>query len=114
MPDIPVIIEAAINGMTKPSRNPNVPQTPDEIGAEGKRCMDAGAAIIHAHNHDITVNGSAAADAYIAAWAPVLEERPDTLWYPTLAVAPTLAETDAHYEPITAAARTRMGVVGPG
>ena len=114
MPDIPVIIEAAINGMTQPSRNPNVPQTPEQIGAEGKRCMDAGAAIIHAHNHDITVNGKEAADAYVAAWAPVLEERPDTLWYPTLAVAPTFAETYAHYELIAAAVRTRMGVVDPG
>jgi len=91
-----------------------VPQTPEQIGAEGKRCMDAGAAIIHAHNHDITVNGKEAADAYVAAWAPVLEERPDTLWYPTLAVAPTFAETYAHYELIAAAVRTRMGVVDPG
>jgi 3-keto-5-aminohexanoate cleavage enzyme len=114
MADDPVIIEAAINGMTQPSRNPNVPRTPEKIGAEGRRCMDAGAAIIHAHNHDITVNGRAAADAYIAAWAPVLEERPDTLWYPTLAVAPTFAETYAHYELIAAAVRTRMGVVDPG
>ena len=53
----PVLIEAAINGGTTKARNPNVPMTPDEIRADALRCFDAGATIVHAHNHDITLVG---------------------------------------------------------
>ena len=45
-----VIIEVAINGSTKPERNPHVPLTPDAIRADALRCLDAGASVIHAHN----------------------------------------------------------------
>ena len=34
MSDDPVLIEAAVNGGTTRSRNPNVPVTPEEIGAD--------------------------------------------------------------------------------
>ena len=110
----PVIVEAAINGMTTPARNPRVPTTPEEIRADALRCLDAGASIIHAHNHSIALQGREAADAYLAAWEPLLEERPDVLWYPTLAAAPDMPERMAHYELIAGAVPLRMGVVDPG
>src|SRR5438105_15258108 len=66
--ETPVIIEAAINGGTKPDRNPHVPLTVDELRRDAVRCFDAGAAIVHAHNHDYGLNGAAAADAYLEVW----------------------------------------------
>ena len=82
--DTPVIIEAAINGGSSKRRNPNVPREPSEIIEDTYRCLDAGAAIIHAHNSDYQLTGQVAADDYLAAWRVILEERPGTLWYPTL------------------------------
>jgi 3-keto-5-aminohexanoate cleavage enzyme len=114
MSETPVIIEAAINGMTTVERNPHVPLRPDAIRAEALRCLDAGAAIIHAHNHDISLSGAAAADAYLEAWAPLLAERPDTLWYPTLASAPTMEEKTGHWPIIAKEVPLRLGVVDPG
>ena len=52
-----VMIEVAINGSTKPSRNPHVPLEADAITADAFRCLDSGASIIHAHNHDIGLQG---------------------------------------------------------
>ena len=109
-----VILEVAINGSTKPERNPHVPLTPDAIRADAARCLDGGASIIHAHNHDIGLVGAVAADAYVEAWKPLVEQRPDLLWYPTLVSAKTIEEKYAHYDLITAAVPTRMGVVDPG
>ena len=114
MTDTPVIIEAAINGMTQPARNPNVPRTPEAIIEDVRRCLDAGASIIHAHNRDIALQGKEAADDYIAAWSVLMAERPDTLWYPTLVAGNTFESKYAHLELIAAAVPTRMGVVDPG
>lgn len=111
---VPVIIEAAINGVTSKEQNPHTPKEPAEIAAEAVACLDAGAAIIHAHNADISWQGEQAAEAYIAAMAPVLEARPDTLWYPTLTSAPTIEGKMAHLPMVAAAVPTRMGVVDPG
>ena len=114
MSETPVIIEAAINGMTTVERNPHVPLRPDDIRADALRCLDAGAAIIHAHNHDISLSGAAAADAYLEAWAPLMAERPDTLWYPTLASAPTMEAKTGHWPIIAKEVPLRLGVVDPG
>jgi 3-keto-5-aminohexanoate cleavage enzyme len=49
----PLIINAALTGMipTK-ADNAAVPLTPDEIADDAKRCVDAGAAIVHLHARD--------------------------------------------------------------
>jgi len=49
----PLIINAAITGMV-PQRNdsPHVPISPSEIIADAKRCVDAGATILHLHARD--------------------------------------------------------------
>ena len=113
----PVIIEVAINGATTPARNPHVPVQPAEIIADAIRCIDAGASIIHAHNHDYSATGKAGAEAYLASWRTILKERPGTLWYPTLAGG--LGDIDqaghcAHYEFIAAEVPLELGVVDPG
>ncbi len=56
-----VIIECAINGVTSPEKNPNVPRKPDQIAAETFQVLDAGASLIHAHNSDIKLSGEEAA-----------------------------------------------------
>ena len=62
MSEQPVIIECAINGVGKKERNPNIPRTADEVLADSLACLDAGAAIIHAHNVSIRLVGQEAVD----------------------------------------------------
>jgi uncharacterized protein (DUF849 family) len=102
----PVIIEAAINGMTAPARNWHVPQTAEQIAAEALRCIDAGASIVHTHAESTA--------AYADSWRPVLEALPDALLYPTQVIAPSMPERLAHYEPLAAVAALRIGMVDPG
>jgi len=45
----PVIIEVAVNGVTRKAENPHVPIEPDEIATDALACMAAGAAIVHNH-----------------------------------------------------------------
>lgn len=116
MSDTPVIIEAAINGTAPKSRNPNVPRTADEIEADAIASLNAGAAIIHAHNANIRWTGREAADDYLAAWRPILDQRPDALWYPTGVVAPGIDDRLAHTEILAAelGSGLRMAYVDPG
>ena len=110
----PVIIEAALNGGSSRRRNPNVPREPAEIADDALACLDAGAAIVHAHNRDFFLTGRAAADDYLEAWRPVLAERPDTLWYPTTAGGVTDDERLGHFALIADELPLRIGVVDPG
>ena len=112
--DIPVIIECAINGETRPERNPHVPRTPEAIGDDVLGCLDAGATLIHAHTDDIMKTGRAAADAYLAAWRPILAERPETLWYPTLGVGGEMAASISHIELLADECGLRVGLCDPG
>jgi uncharacterized protein (DUF849 family) len=76
--------------------------------------LDAGAALIHAHNADYQLQGEAAARDYLAAWKPILAQRPDTLWYPTLSLGKGAAEMLSHIEPILREVPLRFSVVDPG
>ena len=84
MPALPVIIEAAINGVTTKERNPNVPRTPEEVSADALACLEAGAAIIHNHIDLFGVSEEEAAERYLEGWRAVLVARPDALLYPTI------------------------------
>jgi len=112
--ETPVIIEVAINGETRPERNPHVPREPDAILRDVDRCLDAGAALIHAHSGDIRLTGRAAADLYLAAWRPILDQRPDTLWYPTFGLGADMAESISHVELLAAEVGLRLGLCDPG
>lgn len=111
--EIPAIIEVAINGITSPEINPNVPLSPEAIASDALVCLEGGAAIIHTHNHDISLTGQAAAGPYIEAMAPVLAARPDALWYPTLTSGDHHAKY-AHMAMIAAELPLRMVAVDPG
>ncbi len=110
----PVIIEAAINGVTAPERNPAVPRSPAEIAADAVRCLAAGAAIVHSHNAEFALDGARAAELYLEAWRPVLRERPDAIVYPTTGTGTTVAERYAHEALLAEAGVLRMGLVDPG
>jgi uncharacterized protein (DUF849 family) len=108
----PVIIEAAINGVTPRTRNPHVPITPEEIVDDALACVDAGAAIIHHHIDRPGISEAEAADRYLQAWRPVLARRPDALIYPTIHMGPPLSY---EHQPILAASGlARIGIVDPG
>jgi uncharacterized protein (DUF849 family) len=112
--DVPLIIEASLNGVRTRGENPHVPLAPAEIRADARRCAASGASIIHAHSDDITLTGEAAAAAYLEAWRPLLNERPSMLWYPTFALASEYAARIGHIELISREAPLPLMAVDPG
>jgi uncharacterized protein (DUF849 family) len=118
--DFPVIIEAAVNGTTTRERNASVPRTPSEIAADALACLAAGATIIHNHNDDPVIDMVTAAHAaqpYIDAWRPVLQEVPGAFLYPTMTGGgphTTVAKRYGHIPELAAAGVLTMGIVDPG
>lgn len=109
----PVIIEAAINGVTTREQNPRVPITPEEVGREALACIEAGAAVIHNHTTVFGQGPEASADAYQAGWESVLAARPDALLYPTV----DYDENGVSYEHLAVLAQRgclRIGICDPG
>jgi uncharacterized protein (DUF849 family) len=110
----PVIIEAALNGITSRGQNPRVPVQPDELAADALGCIDAGATVVHTHAHNI---GSPAAEltvAYADCYHAVLEERPGTILYPTTGVGTSVADRYAHIVALASEGLIRASFVDPG
>src|SRR3954467_2018820 len=80
----PVIIEAALNGITSRGRNPHVPITPAELTQDAIACVDAGATVVHTHAHNFGAPVDELVAAYAECYAPVLDARPGTILYPTI------------------------------
>ena len=110
----PLIIEAAINGGTSKTHNPNVPRTPEAIAAETLGCLAAGAAVIHSHIEDLVMNGDIAAERYLTGYRPVMLERPDAILCPTACYGATMQQRWRHMEVMADAGLVRMGVLDPG
>jgi len=108
----PVIIEAAINGVTSKQANPNVPRSAEEITADALRCLAAGAAIVHNHVDVYMASGLVAAAAYLKSWQRVWQAIPEALLYPTVNGGP-VKQSYGHFAYL-AAAGCRIGVVDPG
>lgn len=111
-PPAPVVIEAAINGLTSPAANPHVPVTPEQVAADALACFDAGAAIVHHHADAFGVTAAEAAERYLQAWRPVWAQRPDALVYPTVHVEGGAISYE-HLGPL-AEAGLRVGLADPG
>ncbi|MGH7286837.1 MAG: 3-keto-5-aminohexanoate cleavage protein [Myxococcota bacterium] len=109
-----LILEVALNGLTSPEKNRHVPRTPAELRADALACLEAGASILHAHSPDMRAVGESAARDYLAAWEPILAERPDALWYPTLCQDTGMAAMTSHWEPLARKLRLRIGAFDPG
>jgi uncharacterized protein (DUF849 family) len=111
----PVIIEAALNGVTPKVRNPHVPRAPEEIAADALCCIDAGAAIVHTHVDGGETDPSRVADAYEAGWRPILAKRPDAILYPTIGFGGDgIVANYAHHEHLADRGLVRMGLLDPG
>lgn len=110
----PVVVEAAINGVTTKAQNPNTPQLPEEIAADARRCLDAGAAIVHNHVDVLMVDGEVAAERYLEGWRPVLTERPEALVYPTTNAGPDVKLAYAHITPLAESGLMRVSIADPG
>jgi 3-keto-5-aminohexanoate cleavage enzyme len=117
--DAPVIIEVAMNGGTSRRASPKVPQTIDELVADGIACLDAGAAIVHHHNDDPVLGGSGehAAAPYAEVWRRIRERHPDAIFYPTMAGGGDgipIQRRYAHIETLAENGLLEMGLVDPG
>jgi uncharacterized protein (DUF849 family) len=108
----PVIIEAAINGLTPRTTNPHVPKTADEIATDALACFRAGAAIVHNHGA-VFGDPDAVMAEYLAAWRPVLADRPDALLYPTANVVDGSFDL-RHLELLAASGQMRLTFCDPG
>ena len=77
----PTVVEVALNGMTTREQNPHVPRTVDEIVADGLRCLDAGASVVHHHNDEPNFGGATrhCAGPYIDVWTRLRAARPGLL-----------------------------------
>jgi uncharacterized protein (DUF849 family) len=109
-----VIVEAAINGVTRKDQNPHVPVTPEEIAACALACFDQGASIVHNHIDRVGIPGDEAAARYLEGWQPVLAARPDALLYPTVNAGPSVEVSYAHLAPLVDAGALRVGLCDPG
>lgn len=109
----PVIIEAAINGITNKTRNPHVPCLPEEIAADALACLEAGAAVVHNHV-DVMADGDVVAARQLEGWRPVLAARPDAIVYPTVGFGGDVVQRYAHIPLLAEAVAMRMSVFDPG
>jgi uncharacterized protein (DUF849 family) len=113
VPDTPVLIEAAINGVVPKTWNPNVPVTLDEVRADIRASFAAGASIVHNHAAP-DATGANGLDFYVAAWEPILAERPAAIVYPTLGSRGSTLDRIGHFEPLARRGLLRVGAIDPG
>ncbi len=75
-----LIVNACLTGMVPTKAdNPNVPVTPEEIASDARRCVDAGAAIVHLHARDEKGQPTYRLETYEAVVAAVKERCPDVV-----------------------------------
>jgi 3-keto-5-aminohexanoate cleavage enzyme len=112
----PVVIEVAVNGVTRKERNPAAPTSPEEVAEDTIRCFDAGATVVHTHPHSFGDGSSPAvtAEKYAAAYRTVVAERPDGIIYPTMSGGPTIADRWDHHRLLASEGLIRCGCVDPG
>ena len=112
----PVVIEVAVNGVTRKERNPAAPISPEEVAEDTIRCFDAGATVVHTHPHSFGDGSSPAvtAEKYASAYRTVVAERPEGIIYPTMSGGPTIADRWDHHRLLAAEGLIRCGCLDPG
>ncbi|MBL4868829.1 MAG: 3-keto-5-aminohexanoate cleavage protein [Pseudomonadales bacterium] len=78
-----VWIEVALNGAWPRALQPNVPVTAEEIIKEGIACVNAGAAIVHAHTLDPATGKQDADSSNCEAFISGIRSSVDAIVYPT-------------------------------
>jgi uncharacterized protein (DUF849 family) len=106
------IITAALTGvLTTRAQSPAIPYTPDEIAAEARRSVEAGASIVHIHARQDDGRPAYDVDTYARIDAAVRRECPDVIInYSTGAVGVLREERVAHI----AALRPDMAALNMG
>jgi 3-keto-5-aminohexanoate cleavage enzyme len=110
----PVILEVALNGVTKKKQNPAAPETPAEIAADALACFAAGAAIVHTHTTRPSATPQDCAEQYLEAYRLVLAEKPDAILYPTVGFGIAGTARFDHAAHLAEAGAIRCGVLDPG
>ena len=83
-----VWVEVALNGAWPRTLQPNIPVTAAEIIAEGVACVEAGAAIVHAHTLDPHSGRQNTDPDNCQAFIEGIRERVDAIVYPTAVALP--------------------------
>jgi uncharacterized protein (DUF849 family) len=112
--DAPVIIEAALNGVTSRARNANVPASAEEQAKDALACVEAGATVIHTHAPNIAVPAAEAAEQYAIAFRPVVEQHPGVVCYPTTGIGRSIEDRYGHVELLDDMGLVRAGFVDTG
>lgn len=110
----PVILEVALNGVTRREQNPAAPNSPEEVARDALACLDAGAAIIHTHNDTPTAPPDAGAERYARAYRSVMAARPDALLYPTVGFGEGIEARFGHHEPLAREGLIRAAALDTG
>jgi uncharacterized protein (DUF849 family) len=110
----PVIIEAALNGVTSKQRNPLVPITAEEHARDGLACIEVGATVIHTHTEHMVAPVEAVAAEYADAYRPIVDSHPGIVCYATTGVGPTIEDRYRHVELLADAGLTRAAFVDTG
>ena len=114
MNESPVIIEAALNGATRPEDNPHVPRSSEELTRDALACLEAGAAVIHTHAPDVRAGPERAAELYLEHFRPVLARFPDALLYPTIVFESPIERRIGHLPILARECGLRIGLMEPG
>ena len=110
----PVILEVALNGVTRKEQNPTAPVAPEEIAEDALRCLEAGAAVVHTHSDRPAGSPREAADRYLQAYRPILAARPDAILYPTVGFGGDPAQRFDHQRLLAEEGAIRAAVLDPG
>lgn len=110
----PVIIEAALNGVTTRRHNPLAPVTADELASDAIACIDAGATIVHTHADNLGAPVAELTARYADCFRVVLDARPDALLYPTIGFGSTVAERFGHVGTLASEGLVHAAAVDPG
>jgi len=110
----PVIIEAALNGVTTRRHNSLAPVTADELASDAIACIDAGATIVHTHADNLGAPVAELTARYADCFRAVLDARPDALLYPTIGFGSTVAERFGHVGTLASEGLVHAAAVDPG
>jgi uncharacterized protein (DUF849 family) len=110
----PVIIEAALNGVTSRQRNPLVPVSAEEHARDGLACVDAGATVVHTHTEHMGGTPEDVAAEYAAAYRPIVAAHPGVVCYATTGLGPTIQDRYRHVELLAETGTTRAAFVDTG
>jgi 3-keto-5-aminohexanoate cleavage enzyme len=114
MATAPVIIEAALNGVTTRGHNPLVPVTPEELAADAIACIDLGACIVHTHADNLGAPVDELTARYADCYRRILDARPGALLYPTIGLGSSVAERFGHVASLATEGLVRGAAVDPG